>query len=328
MAAEVVHFLSLSVPAAIGLTIAFLAIPEARGGVVSQNVRRLALPTALAVAVWAAAQFVLSAAVSDLVVALLLAAGLVVLRTRASRPVAAAVTATAVVGAVIPLLPATVGSLDSLARSVLTVVHVVAATLWVGGLVVLGAAGMLGRRARGEEAAAGRDWAQVWERFSVVALYAVGGLIISGMWLAWTHVGTPAQLLTTAYGRYLAVKLVLVVALLGAGAYNMRVLMPRIRLARRDGDTRSVVRLTVEHFPVVVVAEAVVGVAILAVVPFLRGSARAEAGWPGAGPFDATVFASGAALVALVALALWAGTRQARFAPRGRGQYHSHGRVR
>jgi putative copper export protein len=328
---EVVHFLSLSVPAAIGMTIAAYAIPESRGGLVSKTVRRLALPTAVFVAACAVAQYVVAPTVVELVVTLVVAAGLAVLWRLGSRALAAAVTAVALVGVLIPLVPSTVTSLDSLARSVLTAVHVLAATFWVGGLVVLAAAGILGRRSGPDAAAAetaGRDWAQTWERFSIVALYAVGGLIVSGTWLAWSHVGTPAQFLTTAYGRALGIKLLLVAALLVAGTYNMRVLLPRIRAAQHDGDARSVIRLAVEHFPVVVAAESLVSVAILAVVPFLRGSARKEAGWPAAGPFDATVFGTGTVLVGLVALALWAGTRRTRFVPRGHGQYEVHGRVR
>ena len=50
-------------------------------------------------------------------------------------------------------------------------------------------------------------------------------------------------------------------------------------------------------------------VAVLAVVPFLRGSARGQAGGAAAGPFDLTVFGCGAVLVAITAAALWAGTR-------------------
>ena len=48
---------------------------------------------------------------------------------------------------------------------------------------------------------------------------------------------------------------------------------------------------------------------MLVVVAFLRGSARSEAGWPTAGGFDLSVLATGLILVALVALALWLGSR-------------------
>ncbi len=143
----------------------------------------------------------------------------------------------------------------------------------------------------------------------MLALWCVGAMIVSGAWLAWTHVGSPGQLLSTPYGRHLTLKLVLVGALMAAGAYNTRVLLPRLRAARASGDTRTTLRLAVHHFPAVVAAESAVGIAILAVVPFLRGSARGQAGGPAAGPFDLAVFGCGAVLVALTAAALWAGTR-------------------
>jgi putative copper export protein len=321
--------------------VAWLAIPEARGGVVAARVRILALPTAAVVAVVAAVEFFAATARSahvgflgafsvdavsaflasppargsalgggvtafaQFAVFVLVALGLVAMSRRPSRRAACAVTVGAALGAFVPNLP-----VGNLARNALTALHVLGAQFWVGGLLVLAAAGLMGRRDTTARQAAAADWAQVWERFSVVALYAVGAVIVSGAWLSWTHVGTPAQLVTTAYGRVLAVKLVLVIGLMAAGAYNMRVLLPAIRAAQRDGDTRSVFRLAVGHFPAVVVGESVAAIGVLFLVPFLRGSARTEAGWPGAGAFDMTVFASGAVLVALTAAALWAGTRE------------------
>ncbi|OMC28953.1 hypothetical protein A5740_19130 [Mycobacterium sp. GA-1841] len=193
----------------------------------------------------------------------------------------------------------------------LTAAHVIGALVWVGGLVVLSVAGLASRRGGpdGSEDDAARDWIQTWERFAVAALFSVGALIVSGTWLSWIHVGTVGQLFTTAYGRYLTVKLVLVLALLIAGAYNMRILIPKILSRQAGGDTRSALHLAVGHFPRVVLVEAVTAIGILVVVPFLRGSARSEAGWPGARAFDLTVFGTGVLLVALVAFALWAGTR-------------------
>ncbi|WP_141564378.1 CopD family protein [Mycolicibacterium palauense] len=349
---EVLYYLSLSVPAAIGITVAALAIPEARGGVVSRRVRALAAPAAVFVIAVAVLQFLSAVArfghtglvgaasmgvVSEFVASppsrgsaggattlaqfgifVLVAAGLVGMRSRDSRGLAIAVTAITVIGAMIPHIPTSFSPIDGLVRNVLIAAHILGMMFWVGGLIVLAAAGIIGRRTRGgldTDARAAQDWIQIWERFTVVALYSVGALLVSGAWLSWTHVGTPSQLLTTAYGRYLAIKLVLVLALLVAGAYNTRVLIPRIRAAQHGGDAHTVFHLAVRHFPVVVVAESVVTVGILFVVPFLRGSARTEAGWPGAGPFDLTVFATGLGLVALTAVALWAGTRTA---PRSR----------
>lgn len=311
---ELLYYLSVSVPVAIGFTVAALAVPENRDGVVSRHVRRLAMPAATLVAVAAALRSFGPASrgadVRELAAFAVVIAGLIAMRGSASRRVAAAVTTVGTITALLPTVPAS-WSFNAVMRAALTAAHVLGAIAWVGGLVVLAAAGLMTRRARrtDDREAAARDWSRIWERYSVVALYAVGALIVSGAGLGWMHVGSITQLLTTPYGRFLTVKLVLVAALLAAGAYNMRALLPGIRAAENNRDPRRMFHLAVEHFPAVVVAESVAAIGILLIVPFLRGSARAEAGGPGAGPFDVTSLASGAVLVVMVAAALWAGTR-------------------
>ncbi|MDP9168692.1 MAG: CopD family protein, partial [Actinomycetota bacterium] len=233
------------------------------------------------------------------------------LRLRGSRVAGAAAAVCAALTAMLPELPLTATTASRVASQLLTSVHVLAATVWIGGLVVLATAGLQGRRSATAELSGvlADEWRRVWERFSVAALLAVGALIVSGSWLAWSHVGAPAQFVTTAYGRYLAVKLILVLSLVVAGAYNVRVFIPRIRAARDRGDARTAFEVAVHHFPVVVAAEAVLATGVLVIVPFLRGSARSEAGGPNAGPFDAEVFGVGVLLVALLGAAFWLGTR-------------------
>ena len=68
--------------------------------------------------------------------------------------------------------------------------------------------------------------------------------------------------------------------------------------------------VAVHHFPVVVAGECLLATAVFTLVPFLRGSARSEAGGPNAGPFDLHVFGVGLVLAALVAAGLWLGTRR------------------
>jgi putative copper export protein len=320
---EVVQWLGLSVPVGVGMTVAVLAIPETRGGVVAKRVRTLALPTAVLVLVAAVVKYLTADSGigrtphADLLAALelggllLAGLGLVVLWARPSRPLAGCVAAIALLTSLVPNLVLPVSSLDGLARNLLTAAHVLGMQVWTGGLMVLAVAGLVARMgpAQPDALRATDDWKQTWERFAVAALCSVGVMIVSGTWLAWTHVGTVGQLFTTQYGRHLAIKLVLVILLLLAGAYNMRVLMPKIAVAQRQGDDRSAFRLVAEHFPTVVLGEAVIAFAILVTVTFLHGSARAQADWPAARPFDLTVFGTGVALAAVVAFALWVGTR-------------------
>ena len=82
-----------------------------------------------------------------------------------------------------------------------------------------------------------------------------------------------------------------------------------IRAAQRDCDNRTAWKIAVEHFPAVAICESVIAVAVFAIVPFLRGSARSEAGWPNAGPFDMNAAATGLVLVLLMAVGLRFGTK-------------------
>lgn len=312
---QVVYHLSLSVPLGIGLAVGAFAVPN---GPVSRQVRRLAVPAAIVVIVgialqWNEAAHLTGPVLVQLAALALAACGLVAMRWTDSRALARAVAAIGIVAAVAPEIPLQWANVSRVATNALTAVHVLAAITWVGGLVVLPVTAIALRSNSiqvNDEDVVAADWAQIWERFSLVALFAVGALIVSGTWLAWSHVGTPAQFVTTPYGRALAIKLILVVVLLCAGAYNVRVVLPRIRVLQHDGDSRGVFRLAAEHFPMVVLGEAAVAICVLTVVPYLRGSARTQAGGPSAAPFDLSTFATGLVLIAVVAAAMWAGTRR------------------
>ncbi|MFG2717740.1 copper resistance D family protein [Streptomyces sp. NPDC048416] len=184
---------------------------------------------------------------------------------------------------------------------VLGQVHIVSGTVWTGGLAVLAALASTRRRLSDD---AGTLWADLWRRFSLVALVCVGAVLTSGLWMSWKHVGGIAQLWTTGYGLFLLIKIALVLGMITAGGVNQFWLMPRIVRARRAEDAGSLLHLTLRHFPVVVWAEVALGVAVLAVVPFLSGSARSEAGSPPA-VSDAGVMAVGATLVLTLAASLF-----------------------
>lgn len=102
------------------------------------------------------------------------------------------------------------GLLTSAAR----LVHVVAVSTWIGGLVMLLVV-VLPRRRREELVA-------VLPRFSALATGAVGVLTIGGTVLAFDLVGTAGSLPTTRYGRMLLVKIAVVGLLLAAAALSRR----------------------------------------------------------------------------------------------------------
>lgn len=150
--------------------------------------------------------------------------------------------------------------------------HLLGAGLWVGGLLGLAVTASLLRPSRGAAPGAAL---RVIRRFSNVALVCVGVLTLSGLWMGWLHVGSPELLITTLYGRTLLVKLGLVLVLVVLGGVNLLHVLPGLEAARTlDPDRPSLVVAALRHFRGVIVLEAVLGVAILAIVPFLSGSAR------------------------------------------------------
>jgi type II secretory pathway pseudopilin PulG len=96
------------------------------------------------------------------------------------------------------------------------------------------------------------------------------------LWTAWIHVGPPRLLFHTPYGETLLVKLILVLVLVGLGAVNQLWLLPRVNAIRADGEDGTALAVTLRHFRGVVAAEAVIGLLVLLVVPFLSGSARKQ----------------------------------------------------
>lgn len=101
--------------------------------------------------------------------------------------------------------------------------HVGAAAVWFGGLVVVTV--LLARPSSRREPVAA---AELVARFSGVALWAVLLLGIGGLAMAWPLVGQPAALLGTAYGITLLVKLGAVAVVLAVAAYNRQRLVPAI----------------------------------------------------------------------------------------------------
>jgi putative copper export protein len=151
--------------------------------------------------------------------------------------------------------------------------HMTGASVWIGGLVALG---VLGATLRLPAAERDGFWSAALRRFSVVATVCVGVMILTGLWTAWIHVGPPRLLFHTLYGETLLVKLILVLILVGLGAVNQLWLLPRVNAIRAGGEEGSGLAVTLRHFRGVIAAEAVIGLLVLLVVPFLSGSARKQ----------------------------------------------------
>jgi putative copper export protein/methionine-rich copper-binding protein CopC len=148
--------------------------------------------------------------------------------------------------------------------------HMYASAIWIGGLVALA---VLGATLRAPAVKASGFWPIALRRFSAIATACVGVMILTGLWTAWLHLGPPRLLLHTMYGQTLLVKLLLVLILLGVAAANQLWLLPRVHAIRESGGG-SMSSIVLRRFRKTVAAEAVLGLLILLVVPFLSGSAR------------------------------------------------------
>jgi copper transport protein len=148
-------------------------------------------------------------------------------------------------------------------------VHVEAAALWAGGLAFLV---LLLAWARGSRWEVATEAVPV---FSGIALLAVCVLLVAGVVNGLYEVGSWAALWETTYGRLLLAKVALVLPLLGLGAYNNRVSVPRLRSADEPAvSRRRLLRTTGVELALLVVVVAVT--AALVAEPPARGQPDAE----------------------------------------------------
>jgi putative copper export protein len=104
--------------------------------------------------------------------------------------------------------------------------HVIAAGGWVGGLLVVLAAGIPAALAGGSGRA--RRTAALINAFSPVAIVCAGTLVATGVFAAWLHVGSFGALVQSGYGQLLLLKLAAFLAVAGFGAWNFLRLKPRL----------------------------------------------------------------------------------------------------
>jgi putative copper export protein/methionine-rich copper-binding protein CopC len=120
--------------------------------------------------------------------------------------------------------------------------HVAAAGAWLGTLAVLMIVAIPAIRQL--ESAHDGAAADTVDRFSPLALVCGSLVLLSGALNAVMHLGSPAQLWSTGYGRTLLVKLMFVAGVGIMGLVNWRIIRPRLR--DRDGMRRLRTSASVE----------------------------------------------------------------------------------
>jgi copper resistance protein D len=139
------------------------------------------------------------------------------------------------------------------------VLHLVAASAWIGGLVPLV---LLLGITRCRPAWASLELEAV-RRFSTLGIVSVAVLILSGFVNAWILVGSFRGLVVTVYGQLLMLKLAAFAAMLAFAASNRFVLTPRLDLASdkaRQDALRAISRNTLTEIVLGLTIFAMVGV--------------------------------------------------------------------
>lgn len=133
---------------------------------------------------------------------------------------------------------AVAGSWPALAIGV-TTVHVVAMSVWLGGLVAMLVVVL---RPYEEDA----DFAEAMRRFSRVAFVAVAALVVTGILQSVRELGSPTALVDTVYGRLLMAKLTFFVVVLGAAGVSRVWVQQRLGVRRPPAGRRT--RVTAHAF--------------------------------------------------------------------------------
>ncbi|HUQ99899.1 MAG TPA: CopD family protein [Gemmatimonadaceae bacterium] len=119
-------------------------------------------------------------------------------------------------------------------------VHILAASTWLGTLLVLSAIGIRGVIRNGEPGTPrARLVADLVNSFSPLALTAATVVALTGATTAWLHLKRISSLWTTNYGITLIVKLVLVLIVVLLGAWNWKKVRPSLG---KDGSEQTIKR--------------------------------------------------------------------------------------
>jgi copper transport protein len=160
--------------------------------------------------------------------------------------------------------------------------HVAAMSVWVGGLAaLLFLVPVATRQLPG--GARSQLLAGALLRFSPVALVCVSVVLLTGAVQGYVHIRELDNLVETAFGRAVLIKAILIVPLIGLGAWNRRRGIPGVQRAAETGETPGAAGIAIRR---VLRFEVAVFVAVLGVTAALVSYAPATA--RDAGPFSTT----------------------------------------
>jgi len=138
-------------------------------------------------------------------------------------------------------------------------VHILAASTWLGTLLVLLLIGIRGVATSTSAAGAQRAElvADLVNSFSPLALVASAIVAITGLTTAWLHLKRISSLWTTSYGLALDVKLVLVLVVVTLGAWNWRRVRPSLGAEGTEQTIRRSAKMELTFAALVLIATSV-----------------------------------------------------------------------
>jgi copper transport protein len=164
------------------------------------------------------------------------------------------------------------------------VLHMVAAAMWMGGLLLLVRGAFPATRDLGPDARA-RALAPVVARFSDLAVIAVAALVGSGVVRAWTEVRALRALVDSSYGIALLLKVSAFLPILALGFINNRWTKPRIVRAVAEGDPTDA-EAPLRRLRRLVGIEITLGAVVIAVTALLVNLPPARVAAGVEGPFN------------------------------------------
>ncbi|HET6516904.1 MAG TPA: DUF4149 domain-containing protein [Nitrosopumilaceae archaeon] len=113
----------------------------------------------------------------------------------------------------------------SMEQAIITWIHLVSAAVWVGGSLFIGAvlAPLLKKMSMPLEERI-QMMVQVGRRFNKIAVPSLIILIITGLYNSQQVLTNPDKLLSTSYGSFLVIKIILVIALVIAFIVHVRII--------------------------------------------------------------------------------------------------------
>jgi copper transport protein len=162
---------------------------------------------------------------------------------------------------------------------VLDFFHNAAASIWIGGLILLGFAAVPKILSIGDERIRASALAILIPRFSTVVVTLLGIAVITGPVLLFSLESDLSLTLASVYGQILAVKLGLAGTMVGMGAYSQFVVQKRA-MAVMAGGGSSVQSASLRHYGKLLKAEAAVGIALLLAVSLMANGALPSGQFP------------------------------------------------